>query len=422
MWRALFQFVLLCAALLAVVAAGCDRGPATKKGRVKLILAVSVNARDRPSYQQAVREFTAVHPEIQVEIMEVAGNFYQKMLVMMAARNAPDLMWMGQGFYSLVDRGVFLDITDRVARDIKKEDFAPEALEWYRFNNRQYGIAFGLDLRLICYNKALFDKAGVPYPREGWTFDEFLRTARALTLDFDGDGKIDQYGFEGDLDKSLFGAKIVSADGTRAACDSPEMIEFLQTNLDLAEKHHVSPHGRQMVNEAMIDPVAEFRQGRKAMMTMATWNMPEIQDRCADMQWNVVSNPLVRQNGHWGSSQAIVISSETRYPDEAWLLAQKFLEKDFQVRKYPVIVPAAIAAQKELEVTMRDQAPNVASMVIASHSLYRTPRIPHVLEYQQFWLDATESVWNLRLTPEAAMRRASADINRAMAMNQENEP
>jgi ABC-type glycerol-3-phosphate transport system substrate-binding protein len=140
------------------------------------------------------------------------------------------------------------------------------------------------------------------------------------------------------------------------------------------------------------------------------------------MQWDVVSNPMVRQNGHWGSSQAIVISSETRYPDEAWLLARKFLEKDFQVRKYPVIVPATIAAQKELDVTLRGKAPNVESMVIASHSLYRTPRIPHVLEYQQMWLDATESVWNLRLTPQDAMRRAGSDINRAMAMQRDNEP
>src|SRR5437762_8681749 len=216
--------------LVLMLCIGCDRDSGSGDGKVHLILAVSVGARDRASYQAAVKEFTAAHPEIHVDIMEVAGNFYQKMLVMMAARNAPDLMWMGQGFQTLAERGVFLDITDRVARDVKSEDVAPQALEWYRFNNRQYGVAFGLDLRLICYNKALFDKAGVPYPKDGWTFDDFLRTARALTFDFDSDGRIDQYGFEGDLDRALFNAQIISEEGKGALCNSPEMIDFLQTN------------------------------------------------------------------------------------------------------------------------------------------------------------------------------------------------
>jgi maltose-binding protein MalE len=158
------------------------------------------------------------------------------------------------------------------------------------------------------------------------------------------------------------------------------------------------------------------------MMTMATWNMPELQERCADMQWDVVCNPIVRQAGHWGSAQAIVISADTRHPDEAWLLAQKFLEKDFQIAKFPVILPTSVAAQRELAVMMKGKAPNVESMVIASKSLVRMPRVPHMLELVRFWLDATESVWNLRLTPADAMRRAEADINKAIAMQRENSP
>jgi multiple sugar transport system substrate-binding protein len=365
-----------------------------------------------------VAAFRARHPHIDVQVMEIAGNFYQKMLVMMAARNSPDLMWMGQGFQALAARGVFLDVTDRVAADIKADEFAPEALEWYRYNDRQYGVAFGLDLRLICYNKALFDEAGLPYPTDGWTFDDFIRTARALTLDRDGDGRTDQWGFEGDLDIALFNAKVISEEGKGALCNSPEMIDFLQTNVDLAEKYRVSPRGRQMVNEALSDPVTTFRQGRTAMMTMATWNMPALQERCADMRWDVVSNPIVRKPGHWASCQAIVISKDTRHPDEAWLLAKVFLDKDFQLNKFPVILPASLAAQRELAAATHGKPPSVASMIVASHSLQRMPRVANMHELMRFWLDATDSVWTLRATPAEAMRRAEAEINRAIAMQQ----
>jgi multiple sugar transport system substrate-binding protein len=406
---------------LAVILLGCGREPVESDARVRLVLAVSVNARDRPSYQAAVAAFRAAHPNIEVQIMEIPGNFYQKMLVMMAARNAPDLMWMGQGFQALAARGVFLDVTDRVAADIKADEFAPEALEWYRYNDRQYGVAFGLDLRLICYNKALFDEAGLPYPTDGWTLDDFIRTARALTLDRDSDGRIDQYGFEGDLDISLFNAKVISEQGKGALCNSPEMMDFLQTNVDLAEKYRVSPHGRQMVNEALRDPVTVFRQGHTAMMTMATWNMPELQDRCANMRWDVVSNPIVRRHGHWGSCQAIVISKDTNHPDEAWLLAKQFLAKDFQIGKFPVILPSSLAAQRELAASTHGKPPSVASMIVASHALQRMPRVANMHELMQFWLDATDSVWTLRATPAGAMRRAEAEINRAIAMQQREE-
>ena len=120
--------------LLAIAVIGCDRKPSESGDKVRLVLAVSVNPKDRASYQAAVRDFRAAHPDIEVEVMEVAGDIYQKMLIMMAARNAPDLMWMGQGFSGMVDRGVFLDVTDRVKRDLDQSltPIPSVAEEWSR--------------------------------------------------------------------------------------------------------------------------------------------------------------------------------------------------------------------------------------------------------------------------------------------------
>ncbi len=35
--------------------------------------------------------------------------------------------------------------------------------------------------RCYVYNRKLFRQAGVPYPKAGWTWDDFVRTARLLT-------------------------------------------------------------------------------------------------------------------------------------------------------------------------------------------------------------------------------------------------
>ena len=61
-----------------------------------------------PHYESAIAKFEAEHPQIEVELLTVAGNYYDKVLLMIAGRNAPDLIWMGQGFVEFAERGALL--------------------------------------------------------------------------------------------------------------------------------------------------------------------------------------------------------------------------------------------------------------------------------------------------------------------------
>src|SRR5919199_277274 len=46
---------------------------------------------------------------------------------------------------------------------------------------------------VIFYNKDLFDRVGVPYPKEGWTVDDLVETARKLTFK---EGETQYWGYE----------------------------------------------------------------------------------------------------------------------------------------------------------------------------------------------------------------------------------
>ena len=47
-----------------------------------------------------------------------------------------------------------------------------------------------------CFERAArFHKRPVPLPSDDWTLEDFVRTAKDLTFDEDGDGRIDQFGF-----------------------------------------------------------------------------------------------------------------------------------------------------------------------------------------------------------------------------------
>lgn len=70
------------------------------------------------------------------------------------------------------------------------------------YRGKHYGIAFGPPFSSFCvmYNRDLFEKAGLPrsiigsYWDNSWTWDKMLDYAITTTIDFNGDGVIDQYG------------------------------------------------------------------------------------------------------------------------------------------------------------------------------------------------------------------------------------
>ena len=92
---------------------------------------------------------------------------------------------------------------------------------------------------VMYYNKDIFDEKGVEYPKEGWTWDEFMETAEKLT--YEENGKT-IYGYG--LSSSYFqltpwwatnSAYPVSEDYEKPALNSPAMLEsitFLKSMVD----------------------------------------------------------------------------------------------------------------------------------------------------------------------------------------------
>jgi len=406
--------------LLTLLAVGCGRRQ--DDGKAHLVLSVPADQKTRAMYRGVITSFEARYPHVKIQILEIPAKYYGKVLVMIAGNNAPDLMWMGQSFAEFAVRGVFLDLSAKIKQEVNLDEYLPQALEWYRIDGKQYGIPFGVDMSYIIYNKALFDQAGVPYPTDDWTFPEFLERAQKLTFDRDGDGNIDQYGFAGSLEKSTFGAAVMSKDGNKPLCNSPEMIDCLQTNLDLAEKWKVSPRPDDTDMQS-LDLYAYFRQGKAAMMLMYTWNLPFLSSRCDDMKWDIVNNPKVRQRGHWASSQAILVSADTAYPEESWLLCKEFFSDEIQrtmsARGLPPNLRVAREIIKEYARTGKQPA-NIAALYKARDSLYPTPRIANLSEIMSLYGNAASGVSAHRATPQEAMIKAEKAINVFLKRRQRN--
>lgn len=134
--------------------------------------------------------FEEENPDIKVNLVGSSQN-NQKLLTQLLSGEAPEVMQVGyRDLQGLATEGVFYDMTD---------DFSDAADEYYEnifelgiSEGNLYGMPWNGHAVGLVYNKDMFDAAGIDAPPTTW--DELYEDAKALTIDTDGDGEIDQYG------------------------------------------------------------------------------------------------------------------------------------------------------------------------------------------------------------------------------------
>ncbi|BDG34299.1 MULTISPECIES: ABC transporter substrate-binding protein [Anoxybacillaceae] len=322
-----WSILSICAALiLSIALAGCsnsEKASEGKKGDVTLrILIWNNNPEGTKLENEIFRAFEKENPGIKVKTVYAPyDKFNDKFLTMSAGGDQPDLVWIQPAaFGQFVAKGLLMDLTDRVEKEINKDEFLPNVLELGQVNGKQYALIRDASAFQMGYNKDLFDKAGVPYPKDDWTWEDFLEAAKKLTKV--ENGKIVQFGIENFYTNELLvenGGGFVSPDGKKVIIDSPESIEAIQFGRDLIHKYHVQPTSAQ--SQGMTNM---FLAGKAAMRLLGPWDWADTAKN-ANFRWDVVPMPAGKAGNVAAASYLpIGISKGTKHPEEAWKLL-KFL-------------------------------------------------------------------------------------------------
>jgi ABC-type glycerol-3-phosphate transport system substrate-binding protein len=92
----------------------------------------------------------------------------------------------------LVNNADYMDIGELLNECYPdRSAFFDRPMEPFCVNGRVVGIPIAFSPRVIFYNPAVFQRAGCPLPRPGWTWDEFMETVRILRRSLPGDRIID---------------------------------------------------------------------------------------------------------------------------------------------------------------------------------------------------------------------------------------
>jgi multiple sugar transport system substrate-binding protein len=270
--------LLASTAALAATAATTRIGFGQSSDSATLKLAGFGGDAENTAITHAIERFNKKYPNVQVDlsmdpISNGWGDYVTKILGEFNAGNGPDVVGTAiETFQAFASRGLFIPLDDYVKSTPEFSDFAPSLLDQAKYKGQQIYIPIGWNNIMINYNRDLFDKAGVAYPKDGnWTWDEFREVARKLTVK-DSSGNVTQYGYEVPNQNFFIqpwffsnGTGLLKDDWSGSNMLDPKVAESLQFLHDLIHVDGSSP----IPGSATMDN--QFMAGQVAMISRGHW-------------------------------------------------------------------------------------------------------------------------------------------------------
>lgn len=182
--------------VLSIALVGCSGGSndtsnsSDEKVSIKMQIAWASDSGRGQAIQAVIDEFEKQNPNINVEMVgSTQGN--QKLLTQILSGKAPEVLQISyRDLIGLAPQDAFVDLTDELID--QKDNYYEQSWNQAVVNDKVFGLPWlGHTIQLV-YNKDLFEKAGITEAPTTW--EELYEDAKKLTVDTDGDGKIDQYG------------------------------------------------------------------------------------------------------------------------------------------------------------------------------------------------------------------------------------
>lgn len=348
------MILLLCAAMLMTScrsAGGQTQGEAPgkdsaddKRDRVVLTYASWGSPNEKQAQERIVKKFMEKYPWITVHYLYIPYDYRAKLTTLYASNKEPDVFTLHK--YTALqwaEQGKLYNLNEFLAKDkeINEDSLIPNAVMYWD-EGKVAGIKVAEEAFALYYNKDIFLEAGVPLPpvkaEEAWTWNEFVQTAKKLTIDRNGHNalspafdpaNIKQYGVRFNswmwyLMVPSNDTGIIAPDGSRMNLEEPAVIDAVQKLVDLIFVHHVAPSKVQEKN--LPQPALALQSKKVAMDLDGQWVQLDL--AAANVNFGVGVLPKLKTSKTIQFGEPAVMSASTRHPEEAWLLYKWLLHAD----------------------------------------------------------------------------------------------
>lgn len=325
---------VLAVSMMATMMVGCGSsssgGDASAEGE-KVTLSFLNKYPDAPYaeyFEQAVADFEAANPNIDIEMENVSDEAIKDKLTTMAGGGEmPDIFftWTGERVNRFARNDLALDLTPYLDADPEwKDGFLPAFLNNATLDGKNYAIPFRSGIMFFLYNKEVFTQNNLETPK---TWDELLAVCEQLKaknvtpIAFGNSAPWYSSWWIGLLNAMMVPAETTAKDYT------PETGEFTDPNyeaavqafFDLNDKGYFGDN----VNAKDYYEVREaFMAGQSAMILDATPQFTQYDDGMGAENWGFFKVPIMEGSAGdpgtiGGGGEAWIVSSKCEHPDEA---------------------------------------------------------------------------------------------------------
>lgn len=278
-----------------------------------------------PQYKVVIDAYTAKNPNVKIKVIDTAANEYNDSLgiSLSAAQPDPDVIWVKDmgSMLQMADKKQLMPIGDLIERD--NFDLTPYngAAEQLQYNGESYAIPFRSDWYILFYNKDLFDAAGVPYPSNDMTWEEYWDLAGKMTS---GEGSSKVYGSHNHTWEALVSAWAVQ-DGQHTVVEKDYSFykPWYEATLALQNNGYIQDYAT--LKTANIHYSSVFKNEQCAMLPIGTYFIPTViqamKDGECDFNWGIatIPHPSTVEAGYTvGSVTPLAISAYTDQKELAW--------------------------------------------------------------------------------------------------------
>lgn len=319
------------AVVLAVVASSCSNGGSSDQDGqdsggdpTKLKASITYSMWDEsalPGIKAQIAAFNKTYPNVKVTT-EVTpyDKYWPKLQTQGSSGTLPDVFWMNDLYIKLyASNGLLKPISDLVgSKKVDLANYPPALNQRFTVDGKVYAVMTQVGSNAVWYNKKLFDKAGVTYPKPGWTWTEFQNDAKTIS------GKLHDrgvFGVASDIvNQTTFyntiyqnGGTVISPDGKKSGYADPPTVKGLQFWADL-----VGNGSSPTVKQLSDTPGNKlFEAGKAAMHWDGSWTVKEISESSVAHDVDVAPLPCGEKCGSVVAGLGNVIGKNTKHEGAA---------------------------------------------------------------------------------------------------------
>ncbi len=278
-------------------------------------------------YQPLIDAFEAEHPDIKINMVDLGSTDYSTVLGTQLSGGGSDFDVVTikdvPGYVTLVSKGVLEPLDDLISQDGVDLSKYNGITDQVTMDGKLYELPFRSDIWVLYYNKDVFDNAGVAYPTNDMTWEEYDALARSVTDTTPG--------------SEVYGAHYHT---WRSAVQLMGILDGKHTAVD-GEYEWTKPY-YEMVLAQQSDGVCQdyatlktqglhysdaFAQGNVGMLNMGSWFISTLIQKIQSGEytecsnWGMVKYPHaegVEPGSTLATITALSIPTSAPHKDEAW--------------------------------------------------------------------------------------------------------